>query len=84
MNEPAENPFDQAQAFLAAHEACPDRVEHHVWLPRGLNESSITMTCACGGRIVIPCTRVEGQALVASFMARGFPVTTSDAADGVH
>jgi hypothetical protein len=77
--------FDQGEAFLEAHAAChPDHVEQHIWLPRGVDEARLTMTCACGGRVVIPCTRAEAQLLRARFRAGGFPVTTSDDPGGVH
>ncbi len=70
--------FEAADAFFAAHATCPNRVEHLVWLPRGLATASVTLTCACGGRAVIPCSRIEARALVAAFRAGGYAVRTFD------
>jgi hypothetical protein len=78
-------PFARAQAFLVAHGPCPGRVEYFVWLPRGSHHTTITMKCrGCGERVSIPCTRFEGQAVVAASVANGIHVTASDAVAGVH
>lgn len=57
-------------AFLEGHGGCvPNRVEWVVWLPPEHPDAAVTITCACGQAVTVPCARVLAWALVATWRA---------------
>jgi hypothetical protein len=77
---------DPVPAFLEAHVGCPDRVEWLIWVPTGRSEAgaSVTLTCACGGRLEATTDRVMAAALLVTLRAHGFPVRALEAAPGIQ
>ena len=87
MNEPNTAFFDAYEVFLAEHNDCPDGPEHTrlvVWLPNDSEACSVTLTCICGTRVVLPATRTAGRSIVMASRQGGIPVMESHAATSVH
>lgn len=80
----AETAFDVAGRFFDEHDACPDRVVTQFWVPQDGSDAWATLTCACGGRVVIPMPSAVARVIVAQFAGRGYLVTTTPAAGLAH
>jgi hypothetical protein len=57
----------------------PVRLEYSIWLPRGLDQASVTVTCMCGAQTTIPCTPYVARTALSALWMKGVPVSEINA-----